>query len=183
MTHDFKNLTRRLLIAVGLIASATGALAQSSANGTGTATATVIRPITISAPSAPMAFGNIVATVAGGTVDLTAAAVATTTATGVSQPAGAPGLHTAATFTVGGEGGFTYAITLPAAPVSIAGPASAAMTVSGFISSTLSGIATLSGAIGSAGTDTLYVGGTLNVGANQTAGSYSGTFPVTVAYN
>ena len=34
-----------------------------------------------------------------------------------------------------------------------------------------------------AGTATVNVGGTLNVGLNQAAGNYTGTYPVTVNYN
>ncbi|WP_373861577.1 DUF4402 domain-containing protein [Burkholderia multivorans] len=48
---------------------------------------------------------------------------------------------------------------------------------------TTAGAGTLGGTAGTAGTQTVYVGGTLNVAGNQAPGAYSGTFNVTVAYN
>ena len=51
------------------------------------------------------------------------------------------------------------------------------MTVNAF-ASTPSGTGTLT-----LGTATVNVGATLNVAANQTAGSYTGTYPVTVNYH
>ena len=53
------------------------------------------------------------------------------------------------------------------------------MTITDFTSSP-SGI---NGLLSAGGTQTLYVGGTLNVGATQVAGVYAGTFDVTVTYN
>ena len=44
------------------------------------------------------------------------------------------------------------------------------------------GIALLGGTLLPSGVQTYYVGGTLNVGANQPAGDYSGTFQLTVNY-
>ena len=179
---NFRKMSCRMLIAFGLVAGATGAMAQSSATTTGNATATVIRPITI-VNAGDLAFGNVVPSGIAGTLALTAASSTVATAAGgITQPVATPGIRTAAVFTVGGEGGFTYAITLPSTPQTITGPAAATMTVTAFTSSP-SATGTLSNALGSAGTQTLYVGGTLNVGVNQGAGSYTGTFGVTVAYN
>jgi hypothetical protein len=183
MTHDLKKFTRRLLIAVGLVASATGAMAQSSATATANATATVIRPITL-ASTVDLAFGNVVPSVAGGTLALTAASPAVPTATGISQPGTQTGTVTAAVFNVGGEGAFTYTITLPASASTLNGSVSGTMTVDTFTSSAVSGtLGTLSGSAGAAGTQSFYVGGTLHVGSNQAPGAYTGTFSVTVAYN
>ena len=50
------------------------------------------------------------------------------------------------------------------------------MTVEGFGHNT-------QGILNDSGEDTYAVGATLNVGANQTAGEYTGTFTVTAAYN
>ena len=86
---------------------------------------------------------------------------------------------TAAAFTIEGEGAATYSVTLPSS-VSLAGNGTA-MTVATFTSTP--GDGALSGNAGAVGTQTLLVGGTLAVGASQAAGSYSGDFDVTVAYN
>jgi uncharacterized protein DUF4402 len=83
---------------------------------------------------------------------------------------------TAAAFTVSGQGSATYAITLPASATVTSGANT--MTVNGFTSNP-AGTGTLSGA----GSQNLLVGATLNVGASQATGTYSGTFDVTVTYN
>lgn len=78
-------------------------------------------------------------------------------------------------FNVTGEPSQGYAITLPSS-ATLTGP-SATMTVDSFIHDA-GGTPTLSG-----GSDSFNVGATLHVGANQAAGTYSGTFAVTVSYN
>ena len=185
MIDSFSKYSRRLLIAAGLALAAGGAFAQSSATTTANATATVIRPITV-VSSADLAFGNVVPGASLGTL-VVAATSGTPTATasgGVTQPGTQFGTITAAKFDVGGEGGFTYTITLPtgAATISDAGAVDS-MTVDNFTSSIVVTAGALSNAIGSAGTQTFYVGGTLNVAANQPPSNYTGTFSVTVAYN
>jgi hypothetical protein len=182
---NFKQISCRALIAFGLVASATGAMAQSSASANGTATANVIRPITITATRS-LAFGNVVPGAAIGTLVVDSAGAQSVTG-GVTQPGSQKGTVTSAQFTVGGEGNFTYTLTIPTAPVTISDGATTpnTMTVDTFTSdvATTAGAGRLSGAAGTAGTQTVSVGGTLNVGAGQTAGSYIGTFAVTVAYN
>lgn len=153
-----------------------------AADGTGTANATVVRPITITASSPNLRFGSFSTSAAGQTV-----AIATdgtrmlTGAVGVGSGQNAFG---AASFTVGGEGALTYAITLPSTTDITTGTGLAAetMAVSSFVSNP-SGTGTLSGTAGTAGTQTLLVGATITTVASQVAGIYSGTFTVTVAYN
>ena len=180
---NFKKISRRVLIAFGLVASATGAMAQSTA--TGTATANVIRPITIT-PTLDLAFGNVVPGAAIGTLAVDPAG-AQLAAGGVTQPGSQKGTVTSAQFTVAGEGSFTYTLTIPTVAVTISdgGVPGNTMTVGTFTSdvATTAGAGVLSGLAGTAGTQTVSVGGTLNVGANQAAGSYTGSFSVTVAYN
>lgn len=84
-----------------------------------------------------------------------------------------------AAFNVGGTKSATYAVTLPAAPITLAGPGGG-VTVGAFTSTSGSGTNTLSAA---AGTDTLSVGGTLTVPAATVDGDYTASFNVTVAYN
>jgi len=120
-----------------------------------------------------LSFGDIYTTPASGTVVLSPAGVRTFTG-GVLL--GGLTAVTAASFTVTGTASTTYAITLPVSVV-LTGPGGT-MTANAF-TSTPSATGTLS----TAGQQQLRVGATLNVGANQPSGNYSGTFSVTVAYN
>jgi uncharacterized protein DUF4402 len=169
-----KNRNQLIATALVLIASTSASFAQSSA--TSTATATIVTPISIT-KTVDMNFGNVaVQTSTGGTVVLTPAGVRSTTG-GVTLPASV-GTVAAASFTVNGQGAYTYAITLPSSAVTLTS-GSNNMTADTF-TSTPNATGTLT-----AGTQTLTVGATLNVGAAQAAGVYvSGTpFTVTVNYN
>lgn len=85
----------------------------------------------------------------------------------------------AAQFTVSGDPNATYTIQLPGNDfVRLTGPGTD-MFINDFISNP-SGVG---GQLGAGGSQALSVGGTLNVGSDQAAGSYSGTFSVTVNYN
>jgi hypothetical protein len=162
---------------VALLVTSTVALAQQDhAHAIATpAGATITAAITI-VHTAHLHFGQIVAGVGAGTVVQSAAASPTRTATDCTL--GNTTGMTPATFSVGGEPNATYAITLPGdSDVTITG-AGDPMAVTAFTSSP-SGTGTLNGS----GAQTLYVGATLNVGAAQVAGVYTGTFDVTVTYN
>lgn len=167
-----KQFLKFFTFAVVMIAFTANAFGQATA----TATATIVSPITIVRVT-DMNFGNVVTSAATGTVVLTPAAVRSTTG-GASILAAQPGTVTAATFTVGGTAGFTYSISLPAS-VSIDDPGlGAPMTVDTFTSTP-----TPTGTIGAGGTQTLQVGATLNVGANQVGGVYTSAAPFTVTVN
>ena len=167
------------LLAAGLVSGQ--AMAQSTATASATASATILRPITIT-KATDMNFGNVVPSSAAGTVVLLPDGTRSSTAGSTFIPSN-PGTVTAAAFTIEGEGAATYSVTLPSS-VSLAGNGTA-MTVATFTSTpgAVAGDGVLSGSAGTAGTQTLLVGGTLAVGASQGAGSYSGRFDVTVAYN
>jgi Domain of unknown function (DUF4402) len=171
---NLKNRTKLALAAIALIAFSSSSFAQASA--TATATATIVTPISI-IEAVNMNFGNVaVQTGTGGTVVMTPAGVRSATG-GVTLPV-VTGVVAAASFTVNGQGAFTYAITLPAAATTLTSGANT-MTATTFTSNpTPTGTLT-------AGTQTLNVGATLNVAAAQPAGVYvSGTpFTVTVNYN
>lgn len=180
---NFKKMSGRVLIALGFVASATGAMAQSSATANGTATANVVRPITLAA-SRDLAFGNVVPGVAAGTLAVAGTLAGLQTAAGgVTQPGTQQGTVTSAQFDVTGESSFTYTITIPVAAVTINDAGVNTMTVDTWTSSiaTTAGAGVLSGA--SPGLQTFYVGGMLHVAGGQAPGAYSGTFSVTVAYN
>lgn len=85
----------------------------------------------------------------------------------------------AAEFTITGDPNTTYFIDLPADNfATLSGPGSD-MIITHFTSNP----AGADGQLSAGGTQNLSVGGTLSVGNNQAAGSYSGSFTVIVDYN
>lgn len=133
-----------------------------------TITATILTPITISKQS-DLAFGEVYpdGTLTGTvTIDFSGGR----TFSGGVAAGSVPGA--AGAFTVTGEVGSTYALTIPAT-VTLVGPGPD-MSVS--LSDNASGNLSL-------GSDTFQLGGVLYVDANQTSGAYSASFTVTVNYN
>jgi hypothetical protein len=85
----------------------------------------------------------------------------------------------AAQFTISGDPDFVYSITLPTdGTVALTDGAGHSMEVTGFTSHPA-----LSGQLSSGGSQALAIGASLNVGANQPAGNYSGGFLITVNYD
>ncbi len=161
--------------ALVLIAFASSAKAQSTA--TATATATIVTPISIT-KNVDMNFGNIAVTASGGSVILAPAGTRTTTG-GVTLPV-TTGTVAAASFTVAGQGSYTYDITLPSTAVVLTSGANT-MNATAFTCN----IGATAGALSAGGTQVINVGATLGVSAAQAAGTYiTGTpFSVTVNYN
>jgi len=85
------------------------------------------------------------------------------------------GIHNPAAFTVKGDKNTTFTVTLPGSIVLSSG--SSTMTLNNFTSNP-SGF----GVFGNNGQTTLTVGATLQVGAGQAAGIYTGVFTITVDY-
>lgn len=155
----------------GLVLSA-NVFAQSA---TATAGATIVGPISIS-KDVDMDFGNVAVNTNPGTVILDPDGTRSSTG-GVTLPA-VTGTVTAASFTVSGVSGYTYAITLPLAATTISFGA-ITMTVDNWTSTpTVALGGTLTG-----GTETLNVGATLNVAGSQAAGTYLSAIPFTVTVN
>ena len=150
------------------------AIAQSVAGNT---TALLITPITIS-KNTDMNFGNLASSsTTGGTIILsTSGSRSIGGSGGVTLPA-IIGTVSAADFTVSGQGGYGYTITLPTT-VTISDGLGHSMTITSFTSSPSS-----TGTLSSAGTQDLTVGGTLNVSAAQAAGSYTSSSGVSVTVN
>ena len=160
-----------------LIILFSGIMASSFAQVTipASATAKIVTPITIN-KILDMSFGNIAVnpTAPGGTVTLPASSPATRTFTGgISFPT-VTDVVQAAKFTVNGEGTSAYSIAIPGTITITSG--SNNMTIVPV--SNPSGSGALVG-----GTQDIYVGGTLTVGATQPVGVYTGTFNLTVNYN
>lgn len=168
-----KKFVVSMLIVAGLFA-ATGSAFAISAN----AYATIVSAIAVSggddsASGDSLRFGSLVAGT-GGTAVVSAASVRSVTG-GVSE---VTSTVSAASFTVTGESGSTYSITLPATAqtLSLDGDATKTMSVSDFTSASANNLTLVSGS------DTFSVGATLTVGNAQAVGTYSGTFEVTVSY-
>ncbi len=147
-------------------------IAAHAASATANSTVTILAPVTIT-KTADLVFGTVSAGTTAGTVvmstagarSVTGGAVLSSTATG-----------NAAAFNLTGNANSTYAITLPTS-TTLAGPGTS-MTLNTFTSNP-----STTGTFNGSGSATLAVGGTLSIGANQTAGSYTGSFSVTVDYN
>jgi hypothetical protein len=165
--------------AIAMIAfTTTNSFAQSTASTTAASSATVITPITIT-KAGDMNFGNLVATAAGGAIVLSTANARSGDAAILLGTQN--GTVTAASFTVTGETAFTYAITLPTGTfnVSNSDATPATMAVGTFVSSP-NATGTLT-----AGTETLKVGATITLLADQASGVYTNAadLAVTVYYN
>lgn len=158
------------LLAAALIPAAS---AQAAKTATANTRAVILKPLTIVKVN-DLNFGNIVPGATAGTVVINAASGASSKTGGVTIFGTN---HNNASFTVTGSGGHNYIITLGAAPKLTRAGGTQTMTMTAL---TLNGAKTR--AMPAAGTATLTIGGTLAVAANQTPGSYTGTFSVTVAY-
>lgn len=172
-----KKITSIIAIVTLSITFSATASAQVTANAP--TTATIVAPIAIT-KNVDMYFGNVAVSTVLGTVVMPALDTPTRTASGgVTLPA-VTGTPTAAKFTVSGEGSYTYAITLPTAALTL----TKATTLETMTVSTFTSTPSATGAL-TAGSQIVYVGATLNVGASQVAGLYANTtgFAVTVNYN
>jgi hypothetical protein len=148
-----------------------------AADVNGNATAEVIVPLSILETSA-MDFGTVAGGPGADTIILTIAGGRSVGGTDARLIATGPGA--AGDFTITGEPSQTYVVSYSASATLSDGGGNS-MTVDTFTDNSPS---PLSGA----GTDTLLVGGTLNIGVNQPGGTYStatgGTpYVVTVNYN
>lgn len=148
--------------------------AQASSN------ATVITPITI-ASSSDLMFGSFAPATAAGTITVGTDGNRTAINAVESTIGGTP---TAAHFDVTGQAEATYSIAITNSELSDGGINTMALTTF----NDLSGAGATSGKVETgtltlSGTQTIFVGGTLTVGADQVGGAYAGTIDVTVEYN
>jgi hypothetical protein len=141
-----------------------------AADAPATVGANVVAPIAVSQATG-MQFGALSPTATAGTVVLGTNGSRTPTNVDLL-----PGTGTAAAFNVTGDGTSTYSISLPGAPITL-NDGGNSMTVDAF-GHDAGGSPALS-----SGTATFNVGATLNIGASQPAGTYSGSYTVSVNYN
>ncbi|HMU22200.1 MAG TPA: DUF4402 domain-containing protein, partial [Sphingorhabdus sp.] len=136
------------------------------------ATVQVLAAVELSAVT-DLNFGVVAASAAGGTVTIAAASGATPTASGVIAISGGAPASFQVTQATDGE-----VIDLTVGnPAALVGP-------SGSTPIPLSGLALSTSSITYSSTtpETVYVGGTISLGASQMAGTYTGTFDVTAEY-
>jgi spore coat protein U-like protein len=169
------------LAVMALAIGGAGSALAATTPATASATTTVITPIGISKVT-DLTFGSIAPGSTPGTVTLTPGSVATAGG-GVLLAGGTPA---AALFNVTGEGGKGYTLTVNGTTLTGAGTPMAFTPISDFSASAVvtsnTGAGLLAGT-GSAGAQSVYVGGVLAVAANQTAGTYTGTITASVDYN
>jgi spore coat protein U-like protein len=173
-----KSMTTVRPFKLALLALAIGVAAQATAaSTTAPATATVIAPINVTSTGS-LAFGKIAAGATPGSVTIS------TGGTRTSSVATASGTASKVTFDITGEASTTYAIDTSATTNLTSGANSMALAlVTDFTGAGAVSGAQSTGTLDGTGKQTLHVGGTLTVGANQAAGAYTGTVAVTVAYN
>jgi hypothetical protein len=164
---------------IGQLGTPPDAMAQpDGASTSAQAGATIVAAMGIVTNPVELSFGSVMASAStAGILKQTAAARPARTGIGVALSSDAA--VSAATFSVTGDGSATYAIMLPSGPET-ATHAGCADEVTFTPFSSLPGG---TGLLGAAGTQTIYVGGTLNVAKSQRPGVYTGTFNLTVAYN
>jgi hypothetical protein len=172
--HICQILPRFAVAAMLLLAPALAQAAPGNARSvSGTATAAIIRPISIVATSS-LRFGVIARPSTAGTLTVSTTGAVSTTGGMVGSNAinqGALGPR-AGTFRVSGEPGASFGVVLP--PTATVTAPGGSMTISLFTVGALTGSAV--------GTLDIAVGGTLTVSANQTVGAYSGTYQITATY-
>ncbi|MBS1914569.1 MAG: DUF4402 domain-containing protein, partial [Bacteroidetes bacterium] len=126
-------------------------------------------------------FGSIVRSAAGGTVVLNATTGALTFS-GVTQ--GQTHNQATAAFSATGEPSYLYTITLPQTATLTETNGNGNGNANGHPSMTATSFTYSDGAgtLDNSGHQNFNVGATLNVGANQATGTYTGSFDVTVQY-
>lgn len=167
---------RLILIALAAVAVPASALAApgKTSTMTGSASATLIQPISIAAIN-PLRFGIMAQPATAGTITVSTSGAVSTTGGMVGNTAIAQGSSgpQAGTFRVVGDPGRQFFVTLPTSTtVSKTG---ASMTINLFTVGALAG--------SPLGTLDIAVGGTLAVQAAQAVGTYTGTYQVTASYN
>jgi len=177
------NLLRTLLIGAARAATVgTAALAQASSTVATPASGTIFQPIVLT-KTTDLSFGTVVRPATGSGVVTIAASDGARTLTGSGALITGPGFQAAsgrATYGVVGEGGQAFSINVPA---------NFNMTRTGgaeTIQVTLTPTATtgtLSSTLGTQGTASLGVGGSIPVSNTTATGQYLGSFSVTVQYN
>lgn len=178
MTKQLRITSNRFAIATLALAAAAAAGSVHAAVATATSTSTVIAPIAITKIT-DLSFGTFAPGATPGTV--TVSPNSTRAVSGGVVAAG--GTSTAAQFNVTGESGMNYSISLGGSATLASGSDTMAFTSISDLSASANTSGNVTSGTLTAGAQSIYVGGVLNVGANQAAGTYTGTVTATVEYN
>lgn len=155
--------------------SGTAFAAPSSSTVSGSAQAVILTPLQI-APIDALSFGQLTRPTAAGTVVMAPSGTISTTGGVVTSTAITQTVRRGpGTFAVVGEAGRAFSVNLPT--VAILRQGTRNMRLSAFRSNWTPG-----DVFSPTRSYALSVGATLNVGANQTTGTYTGTYAVTVTY-
>ena len=119
-------------------------------------------------------FGNIVIASTSGTMTINPQNNFTSNTGGVSP---LPSERTRAEFLVKGKANMYFSVSINTSSITLQNTGNSGQTL------TLSLSNCTTGRFNSTGNGYLYIGGTLNIGANQPSGSYQGTFTVTLNNN
>ncbi|MEM6414236.1 MAG: DUF4402 domain-containing protein [Pseudomonadota bacterium] len=165
---QFKKVTASIAI-VTVFGTSINAFANSA---TFEASANIVEALVL-AKNTDLAFANIVPSA----IDPGTVVVSPAGARNCAAALSCSGIVSAADFSISGAPGATFTVTLPAA-ADISTSGGATMEVNNFTNSLVGNTGTLTG-----GNGTFQLGGTLNVGAAQAVGTYTGTFTVNVEYN
>jgi hypothetical protein len=164
---------RAALAALPLVLASAGASAQSAA-GDVTASATLVRSLQILSTTG-LSFGTMSPGATQGTVVMNPSG-ARTASGGVTLVSANTG--SASTVSLQGTPAMTYTVALPQS-VTLTSSGGATMT----LDSLTTNLASNAGAIGSNGSGTFGIGGTLTVAGAQAVAEYSGVFQVTLGWN
>jgi hypothetical protein len=173
-------IIRAIATTLAVIASMAGhdALAGSGTTSrvAGSASAQITAPMQLVALGS-LQFGTIAQPTAGGTLTMSPYGALTSTGDmGTASSIAQSGSRGAASFSLTGTPGALYTIS-GVSQVTISN-GQAKMTVGQFTTN----VAFAVGQIGTNGTASFAIGGTLTASPNQAIGSYSGTFPIIVTY-
>lgn len=170
-----KFITKGAIAALLLAGAASPAFAQATDTATGTGTVTIYRPITVT-KNTDLQFGRVVRPTSGsGTVTIDNAGARSFTG-GVALLSSTVGK---AQFTVAGEGGQAFTLSVPAT-FDMTGPGTLTVTTSQDVAN---GTVNLDNTLGNGGVKVVNVGGSITVDNTTATGNYSGTFNVTATYN
>jgi len=148
--------------------------AQNIATDNASASATILEHLTL-VKNVDLVFGGIITDTDGGTVVI--AATETGTVSYNNLPSQLSASTSSSKFTASGQSNALFAITLPSTTTITNGTPADDMTIGSYVSSVGLTHVQLTG-----GVKEFYVGATLTIGAQQPAGLYTGSFPVTVTY-